>query len=111
MSQRPPDRSGLVHRPETAQIAAMVRPAFDIAHLTTAQRLELIERLWDSLRLQPALLPPTAAEQAMVAERRAEHTRDPDSAIPWDVLRDDLYADQAADETAGARNRAGERGG
>lgn len=92
------------------QIVLMVRPAFDIAQLTAAERLELIEALWDSLRVRPDALPPSAAEQALVEERRAEHRLQPETAIPWEAVRADLLADQAADE-AERRAGAGERGG
>ena len=90
----------------------MVRPAFDIAQLTVGERLELIEALWDSLRREADALPLTPAERALVAQRRAEHERDPGSAIPWEAVRAELWADQAADDRGGANvNGAVERGG
>jgi putative addiction module component (TIGR02574 family) len=88
----------------------MVRPAFDIALLTVAERLELIEELWASLAARPELLPLTPEQLALVAERRAEHERDPESAVPWEVVRAELFADQEADERA-ATERAGGREG
>jgi putative addiction module component (TIGR02574 family) len=84
----------------------MVRPAFDIAQLTVAERLALIEELWASLAARPELLPLTPEQLALVAERRAEHERDPEGAIPWEVVRAELFADQEADERAAAE-RAG----
>jgi putative addiction module component (TIGR02574 family) len=103
--------AGLVRPSAVPQISSMVRPVFDISQLTTAQRLELIERLWESLRVQPDVLPPTDAELAMLRERRAEHERDPDSAIPWETVRAELYADQEVDEAAAKSEGSGERGG
>ncbi|AHG92880.1 addiction module component, TIGR02574 family (plasmid) [Gemmatirosa kalamazoonensis] len=88
----------------------MVRPAFDIAQLTVAERLELIEELWASLAARPDLLPLTPAQLALVAERRAEQERDPGSAVPWDVVRAELFADQEADERAAAERAAGREG-
>ena len=86
----------------------MVRSALDVAQLTVSERLALIEALWDSLRRQPGALPLSEAERALLEERRAEHRRDPGGAVPWDVVRADLWRDQAADEM---EERAGERGG
>lgn len=85
------------------QIFGMVRPAFDLAQLaqmTVAERLELLDALWASLARQPEVLPLTPAQLALVVERRAEHARDPEGAVPWDVVRADLEADQVADERA-----------
>jgi len=88
----------------------MVRPAFDIAQLTVAERLELIEELWASLAARPELLPLTPEQLALVAERRAEHERDPERAIPWAVVRAELSADQEADERAPAEDVVGREG-
>ena len=85
----------------------MVRPALDVAQLTVSERLELIEALWDSLRRQPGALPLSDEERTLLAERRAEHRRDPAGAIPWDVVRADLWRDQRDDESA---EGTGERG-
>lgn len=87
----------------------MVRPALDLTQLTVAERLELIQALWDSLRLQPEAVPLTPAERALVAERRAEHRRNPAGAVPWDAVRAELWAEQERDEAAG--QALGERGG
>ena len=67
----------------------MVRPAVDVAQLA---QLTVDERL-DQL--------------ALVAERRAEHARDPEDAIPWEVVRAELEADQLADERAQEQAREG----
>ena len=88
----------------------MVRAASDIAQLTVAERLDLIDALWASLRAQPDALPPTAAERASIDERRAEHQRQPENAVTWDVVRSELLADQIYDE-ATTTTGAGERGG
>ncbi len=85
----------------------MVRPAFDITQLTVAERLQLIEELWASLASRPEAVPLTDAQLALIAERRAEHARDPEGAIPWEAVRAELLADQEADERAGAGERRG----
>ena len=85
----------------------MVRPAFDITQLTVAERLQLIEELWASLATRPDAVPLTEAQRALVADRRAEHARDPGGAIPWADVRSELVADQDADERAVVRGRQG----
>lgn len=86
----------------------MVRPALDVAQLTVPERLALIEALWDSLRSQPAALPVSETERALLEARRAEHRRDPGGVIPWDAVRAELWRDQVAEEQAeGARERGG----
>lgn len=81
----------------------MVQSTIDLARLVAlpaAERLALVQALWDSLRAEPSALPLTDAARALIAERRAEHRRDPDAAVPWDVVRAELWADQEADEAA-----------
>lgn len=83
----------------------MVRPAVDLAALVAlppAERLALVQALWDSLRAEPGALPVTEAERALVARRRAEVRRDPDAALAWEDIRAELGAEQDADERAAA---------
>ena len=87
--------------PSAGQIAIIVQSTVDLARLVAlpaAERLALIQALWDSLRAEPEALPLSAAERALVAARRAEHRRDPDAAVDWEVVRAELWADQEADE-------------
>jgi len=87
----------------------MVRPAFDVARLTVAERVELIEALWDSLRTHADVLLPSEADLVLIEERRAEHRRTPEAAIPWETVRAELLADQEADERA-TQGEATQRG-
>lgn len=79
----------------------MVYPAIDFARLTVGERLELIERVWDSLRSEAGVLPLSEAERAVIDARRAEHRADPASPIDWETVRTDLLADQESDEQRG----------
>jgi putative addiction module component (TIGR02574 family) len=78
----------------------MVRPAFDIDQLTTDERFELIEQLWDSLRARVAELPLSAEERELIEARRAAHRREPSAAIAWETIREELVSDQEADDRA-----------
>jgi putative addiction module component (TIGR02574 family) len=97
----------------------MVRPAYDLAELTqlpVAERLRLLDALWESLRQEPAAAEFSAEELALIDARAAEHARDPGAAVPWDVVRAELLAAQEADERRARRtgiedSDSGERGG
>ena len=83
----------------------MVRPVYDLAELTqlpVAERLRLLEALWESLRPEPAAGELTTAELALLDERIREHEAHPERAIPWEQVRAHLWANQAADERGGA---------
>jgi putative addiction module component (TIGR02574 family) len=56
-----------------------------IAHLTTEQRLELIEALWDSL--DQSDVPITPAQVAELDRRMEDFDQDAALAEPWDVVR------------------------
>jgi len=65
----------------------MTKPVFDFRILSVSERLQLIERIWDSIVEETEGAPdtfPLTEEQRVELERRlAEHERDPESAIPW----------------------------
>lgn len=66
----------------------MARPAIDIEHLSTEERLELLERLWDSLAQTPENIPLTDAQREELDRRLDDLDRDGPIGIPWDeVLR------------------------
>lgn len=85
----------------------MVRPAVDIARITVAERLQLLQELWASLASRPEAVPLADAQLALVAERRAEHGRDPEDAVSWEMVRAEALADQDADEQPGVPGRRG----
>jgi putative addiction module component (TIGR02574 family) len=76
----------------------MGRPAVDISQLSPAERFELIEQLWTSLRARPNAFAMSPDEQATIEARREAHRRDPSAAIDWEAVRADLAADQDADD-------------
>ena len=76
----------------------MVLPIVDIDRLTVGERLALIEQVWDSLRRGAGVLPLSDVEGAVIDARREEHRVDPDAAVAWESVRNDLLDDQEADE-------------
>ena len=59
----------------------------DLLHLSVAERLQLVEDLWDSIAEEPEAMQLTQAQKEELDRRMAEHRADPGSAIPWDEVR------------------------
>jgi putative addiction module component (TIGR02574 family) len=58
----------------------------ELMDLTPAERLQLVEELWDSI--EPQDLPPLTDRQIEEIEQDwADHKRDPSSAVPWEEVR------------------------
>ena len=62
-------------------IAAMALPKLDVDALTPAERLQLIEQLWDSLDNDHVDLTP--AQQAELERRLDDMEKNPDDVISW----------------------------
>ena len=68
----------------------MVKPT-DYAKLSVAERLQLVEDIWDNIARDTGAVS-VPAEVLDEAERRlAEHRRDPGSAVPGDQVRAKLH--------------------
>ena len=68
----------------------MSKPAFDYRALSIAERLQLVEDVWDSIATeQPdaTALPITAAERAELDRRLDAHANDSGAAVPWSEVR------------------------
>jgi putative addiction module component (TIGR02574 family) len=61
-----------------------------IRELTPAERIELIEQLWESFLEDPTALPVTAEQSTELRRRLAEHEKDPGAARPWSEVRAEL---------------------
>jgi putative addiction module component (TIGR02574 family) len=57
-----------------------------------AERIQLVEDLWDSIAEEADAWPITEAQRQEIDRRLADHERDPQSAIPWDEVRARLLA-------------------
>ena len=73
----------------------MASPAFDfeaLRRLTVAERLQLVEDLWDSIAQDSPdeALPVTPGLAAELERRLAEHERDPAAARPWAEVRAEI---------------------
>jgi putative addiction module component (TIGR02574 family) len=61
-------------------------PSIEIGKLTTDERLQLIEQLWDSLSETPGAVPLTDALRQELDRRLDELDRESPGGIPWAEL-------------------------
>lgn len=59
----------------------------EIQSLTVADRLQLLEEIWDSLVETPEAVPVTTAQRKELARRRRAHARNPSAAKSWAKVR------------------------
>lgn len=64
----------------------MARPALDVSKLTPAERLQLVEELWDSLCDTPEAVPLTEAQRAELDRRLDDLEQEGPTGIPWDEV-------------------------
>lgn len=59
----------------------------EIRNLPLADRIELVEQIWDSICEERTVQPLTAAQQAELDRRLALHQADPGRAVPWEEVK------------------------
>ena len=62
----------------------------EILKLSVAERMELVETIWDSIADAPERLPVTAAQKRELDRRLAEYQKHPDAGRIWEEIRDSL---------------------
>lgn len=64
----------------------------DYRRLSVAERIQLVEDIWDSIAAEePASLELSDAQRAELQRRVEAHRADPSTAIPWEELREKLF--------------------
>ena len=58
-----------------------------IFKLGRAERLQMVEDLWDSIAKDSAGLPLSEARRVELDRRLAEHEADPQDVIPWEEVK------------------------
>jgi putative addiction module component (TIGR02574 family) len=58
-----------------------------IKQLSVAERVRLVQDIWDTLQPSAEELPLTVEQRELIDRRLDEHRRDPDSAIPWEQVK------------------------
>lgn len=64
----------------------MSHPQIDIANLTSEEKLDLIERLWESLSSRREEVPLTEAQRVELDRRLDEMERGEVEGIPWEEV-------------------------
>ena len=62
----------------------------ELTKLPLPQRLEIVERLWDSIAADPERLPVTAKQAEELDRRLAAHESNPGEGLAWEEIRDRL---------------------
>jgi putative addiction module component (TIGR02574 family) len=63
----------------------------ELLKLSVAERIQLVEDLWDSIAADPENVPLSEPQLEELRRRLAEHRANPDSAVPWEEVRRRLY--------------------
>jgi len=74
----------------------------DFTGLSADERLELAERLLESVGPEERARTLSAAQRAELDRRLAEHERDPDEGESWESVRDEIAAELAARRASAA---------
>lgn len=61
-----------------------------IERLGVAERLALIEELWESIEADSPAVPLTAAQREELDRRIADHESNPGDVLPWDEVKASL---------------------
>ena len=73
----------------------MGQPAFDYRHLPIADRVQLVEDIWDSIaeeaNADPTALSLSETQRAELQRRIAEADATPEDGIPWAQVREELF--------------------
>jgi putative addiction module component (TIGR02574 family) len=69
----------------------MGKPIMDFSQLTVAERIQLAEDLWDSLTDAPEVLAVTDAQREELDRRIEAHRANPEVALSWESLRQELF--------------------
>jgi putative addiction module component (TIGR02574 family) len=68
-----------------------VKNLSDLLELPVAERLQLVEAIWDSLVEVPEAIPISDDVREELDRRLAAYYDDPSSARPWREIRDELF--------------------
>jgi putative addiction module component (TIGR02574 family) len=66
--------------------------ALGIDRLSVAERIAIIQEIWDSIAEEVEKAPLTEAQRQAVDRRLAAHEANPEAAIPWNQVEADALA-------------------
>jgi putative addiction module component (TIGR02574 family) len=59
----------------------------EILRLSVAERIELIEQIWDTIPESPGEYPVPEEHERILEERLARHARNPGATLTWEEVR------------------------
>lgn len=59
----------------------------DILELSVAERIQLVEEIWDSIADVPEALELTEAQKEELDRRLEEYKKNPSTSIPWEKVK------------------------
>ena len=75
-----------------AYIHSMNSLTSDFRALSIAERIQLVEDIWDSIAADaPESVCLTSAQREELRRRITAHDADPGSAVPWNTVRTELF--------------------
>jgi putative addiction module component (TIGR02574 family) len=70
----------------------MSQPKPDFSQLSIAERIQLVEDIWDSIVAEsPTAVQLSEQQRQEIRRRLAAHDAEPGSAIPWEQIRSELF--------------------
>jgi putative addiction module component (TIGR02574 family) len=63
-----------------------------IDRMSIAERIDLVQEIWDSIAAEVERSPLTEAQRNEVDRRLAAHQLNPQAAIPWEQVEAELHA-------------------
>ncbi len=70
----------------------MAQSINDFRKLSVAERIQLVEDIWDSIAIEsPDALELTPEQRAELRRRLEAHRVDPSTSIPWEQVRAELF--------------------
>lgn len=73
----------------------MANPAREeLLRLPLAERIALVEDLWDSIAADAEAVPVPDSHRRELARRRADHREDPAAVRPWEEVRERLSSEE-----------------
>ena len=62
----------------------------EILELSVAERIQIVEDIWDSINNAPAELPLSEAEKSELDKRLESYRQNPNEGIEWETLKKNL---------------------
>lgn len=66
----------------------------EIRKLSLAERIQLVEDVWDSIAAVGEEFPIPESHRAELAHRREEHRQSPEDVVAWEEVRRQLWAEE-----------------